>query len=58
MGDKVKVRYCGPNADSDPRTMEVSSEEADALTAGGLWKTANKSTSKSASKKAEVSTDG
>lgn len=60
MGDAVEVCYCGPNADGDPRTMEVQPNEVEALVEGGLWKTVDKSvpSSKSVSKKAEVTTDG
>jgi hypothetical protein len=36
---KVKVVYIGPGADVDPRELEVTEEEAEALIARGTWKT-------------------
>ncbi len=56
---KVKVRYCGPNADGDPRTIEVLPSEVAALEEGGLWEVvkSRKSQGKEQEKK-EVTTDG
>ena len=35
--DDVKMRYCGPNAEGDPREITVSTQEAIALEERGLW---------------------
>ncbi len=59
MGDTIKVRYCGPNADGDPRTMQVLPGEVAALEKGGLWEVVKirKPQGKEQEKK-EVTTDG
>ena len=38
MAEVVKVTYIGPNADSDPRTLSVSPDEAERLVKTGLYK--------------------
>ncbi len=54
MPDKETVRYIGPNAKGDPRTMTVASDEADRLEKTKLWERKRKATAK---KEPEVKTN-
>lgn len=37
MSDLVKMKYTGPNAEGDPRLVEVSESDAKALEKTGLY---------------------
>lgn len=50
---KVKVVYVGPGADNDRREIEVSTDEAEELIAGGLWEKAQKKVEKPSVKKGD-----
>ncbi len=57
MADTVRVRYTGPNAKNDPRTMDVSPDEAERLEATGLW-SQKKASAKPAPAAPETDTGG
>ncbi len=57
MTDTVRVRYSGPNSKGDPRTIDVSPDEAERLEATGLW-TQKKASAKPATAAPETDSGG